>query len=143
MNALYALAEQAVINGVLSKNTPFMRKNKVGLGLAALSGLLFFTSVVFAIIAAYGWLLATYAQPIAALIVAAAVLGGSIIVGFTGYALLRKRPKPAMQEGEITTLIADAVRLIDEELAEPVQDNPKTAVALAGLAGFVAGEYLH
>ncbi len=144
MNALFPIVEQLVINGLLSKKAPLMRKSKFGLGLAILSGLLFLITIIFALIGAYGWLLQEFSQPVAALLVCAGVLALSVIAGLSGYALLTKKPAvPADHSEDITTLIAEMTAFLGEELAEPIQENPKTALLLAGLAGYVAGDRLH
>ena len=147
MNALMPFAEQMLVNTMLNKKAPFMRKNKFGLGLAALSGLLFILALVFAAISAYAWVASYYAAPVAAIIIAGFVLCISIIAALSGYLLLRKRPQPraatSYMEGDVTEVVAEIAEILGEELAEPIRDNPKTAMMLAGLAGFVAADRLH
>lgn len=146
MNALLPLIEQAIVNGVLDKKAPFMRKNKFGVGFAALSALLFIMALIFAVISLHGWLLTYYLPPVAALIVAGVVLGFSLITGAIGYMFLKSRAKPGSPHeagDDVTKLLGDVTALVEEELSESVRENPKTAVLLASLAGFVAGEHLH
>ena len=140
---LFPLLEQAIVNGFLSKAPPFARKNKFGLSLIALSGLFLVIGIIFAILAGYGWLLTEFTQPLAALIVAGSVVVLGLFFALLGYLKLKQRPSvPAMdvpsdQITEIATLLGEVV---EEELAEPIKQHPKTALLLASVAGFVAAD---
>ncbi len=120
-----------------------MCRNKFGLGLAVLSGLLFFTALIFVILSCYGRLLMNYPQHEAALIVSGVVTGVSFILGLIAMLLLKHKKQPAVQDNEITMLISQITDAFGEDLAEHIRDNPKTAVLLAGAAGLIAGERLH
>jgi hypothetical protein len=140
MKALLPLLEQVIINSVLNKKAPFMRKSKLGIALMVMSGLFLCAALVFAIISGYGWLLTQYPQPIAALIVAGIILAVSVIAGASGYLVLKKKPKPVEQDKDILELVFDLAEEYSDEIIEPVQENPKTALILASVAGFIAGE---
>lgn len=138
------LVEQVIINGLVSRKAPFMSKNKFGLALIAMSGLLFLTATIFLIIAGYSWLLIHYTAPAAALICAAAVYIAGATVALTGYLSLKKRPAPRpANENEINQIVTLIAEAVDEEWAKPIQENPKTALLLATVGGFMAGDYLH
>lgn len=141
--ALKPLAQQAAINGLLSKGAPFRRKNKFGLGLLALSGLLSALALIFACISLYGWLLLQFAQPVAASIMAGSVMAAAFLSALGGHLVLKKKQRPAFDQSEITEIISEVSEFIGDELAEPIQQNPKTAMLLAGLAGVIAGDRLH
>lgn len=143
MHALMPLAEQAIVSGLLSKKAPLARKNKFGLALVALAGLFFCVAVIFSILAGYGWLLTQYSQPMAALMVSGSVLVLCLGCGAGGYLLLKKKPRPSMAEADIAQTMSLITDIVGDELAETIQENPKTAVAIASLAGFVAADYLH
>ena len=143
MHALLPLLEQAVINGIVHKKAPLMRKNKFGMGLALLSGLLLISACGLGIYAAFVWLSVSYAAHIAALYTALGVLACSIVSMFAGLALLKKKPKPEFGHQEISQIISDISDVVGPEMTQPIQDNPKTAVMLASLAGFVAGDRLN
>lgn len=143
MSPLLPIIEQALVSGLLSRQPTLVRKNKFGLGLAVLSGLFFVAACFFVVLSFYGWLLTLYAQPVAALIVSGVVLGLSLLSALCGYALLKKRKANHVSDNEMTQLVSEVAEIIGEELAEPIQQHPKTAMALAGLAGFVAADHLH
>ena len=89
------------------------------------------------------WLSVSYAAHIAALYTALGVLACSIVSMFAGLALLKKKPKPEFGHQEISQIISDISDVVGPEMTQPIQDNPKTAVMLASLAGFVAGDRLN
>ena len=127
----------------MSKKAPFMRKNKFGLGLMALSALLFCAGVIFAMMSGYGWLLTQFTQPLAALISAGFILGLALLSSLTGFLLIKKQPAPAMQQDEMLQIIDAVTELLGEELTDPIKENPKTAILLASVAGFAAADHLH
>lgn len=144
MQALMPLIEQVIIDRLLSQKAPLMRKNKFGIGLTVLGGAMFLLGLVFAALAGYGWLLMHYPQPTAALITAGFILGLSILTSLVGVALLQRRAPPRRQdEEEIMEAVSEIMTIVSEELAEPIQENPKTAVILSGVAGFAAGERMY
>lgn len=137
------MIEQAAMHALVSKKAPFMRKSKLGLGFMALSGLFLVTAIVFGLIAAYGWLLTEYDQPIAAGFMALAVLGVSLLSGLTGYYTLRSNRKiPATQscQDQAADMMAMATDVIENEFGEIIEEYPKTAILLASLAGFAVSE---
>jgi len=143
MQALLPIIEQMLIDAVISKKAPFMRKNKFGLGLLALSAILFLTALVFAFIAVYGWLLTEFEQPVAAIILASFIMGMSALSALIGIYLSRKRRPAPIQTDEISELISTLTEVLGDELLEPIKQNPKTAVLLASAVGFVAGDRLN
>lgn len=143
MKALIPLIEQIVINGMMSSKAPMMRKNKYGLGLMALSVLLTLVAVVFLIISGYAWLMTQFTQPMAALITAAFIMGAAVISALTGVLIAKSKKQPEVHTDELAELTGIITDLLGEELAQPIIDNPKTAVLLASAAGFVAGDRLN
>lgn len=145
MNALMPLVEQFVVNSLVSKQAPFMRKSKLGLGLIALSGLFFCAALVFLIIAGYGWLLTQFTQPEAALITAGFIMATSILTALSAILVLRKAPQQAIntQSDEIHEMVTMIGELLGEELETSIRENPKTAMILAGAAGLIAADRLH
>ena len=145
MNALMPLVEQFIVNTLVSKQAPFMRKSKLGLGLIALSGLFFSAALVFLIIAGYGWLLTQFTQPEAALITAAFVMATSLLTALTAVLVLKKTPERAhnAQSDEIHEMVTVLGELVGEEFESSIRENPKTAMILAGAAGLVAADRLN
>jgi len=143
VKALIPLIEQIVINGMMSSKAPMMRKNKYGLGLMALSVLLTLVAVVFLIISGAAWLMTQFTQPMAALITAAFIMGAAVISALTGVLIAKSKKQPEVHTDELAELTGIITDLLGEELAQPIIDNPKTAVLLASAAGFVAGDRLN
>lgn len=147
MHALIAsYAEQALVNALMSKKAPLMRKNKFGLGLMVLSGLLFLVAVAFGIGAAHFWFLSILPAVEAILLTSACVFALCALSGLTAYLLLKKKPQPpqtpSLEAIEIQQAVSQLGELFGDELGASIQENPKTALILAGVAGFVAGDYL-
>ena len=143
MHALMPILEQVVVNRLISNKAPFTNKNKIGLAFAIISGLLFFTAAAFIIIAGYAWLLSVYTMPEAALITAIVILILAFLTVLASYLAFKKRPSLRAEKNDdmtqITSLLYEA---INEEWAAPIQEKPKTALLLASIGGFIAGDYL-
>ena len=143
MRLLLPIIEQAIINGVISKGAPLMHKNKAGLGLLALSGLITLVALGFLIFAGYGWLLINYDQPTAAFIVSAVLFALALVSVVSAYFAFKKKPAVVADNSDVMQLISEITDVIGEELAEPIEEHPKTALLLASLAGFAVGDRLH
>ncbi len=144
MSPLLPLAEKALMSGLLTRKATLMGISKLGLGLAALSGFFMLIALIYGSLAAYGLLLEYYAVPIAALIVAGSIFSLGLISGLSGFVLLKRKRKAALwQEGEIMALMDQFADFLGDDLVEPIKENPKTAVFLASVAGFLAGDHLH
>lgn len=103
-----------------------------------------FLAIGFGALAAGLWLESHYAPDVAAALGAGLCL--AVGAAFAGLALLGvsiRRREIARVRQEITDIIHAALDFAEEEIREPVQENPKTAVLLASAAGFIAGEKLH
>jgi len=143
MNALLPLIEQVIVDGIVSKKAPFMRKNKFGLGLMALSGFLFCAALICLIVATYSWLLIQFTQPVAALVLSGFILAIAILSALSGFLITQKKQPQPIQGDEITEILNAITDVIGEDLAQHIKDNPKAAVMLASTAGFVAGDRLN
>lgn len=120
------------------------RKTTAGWGIYALAGGVGCIALVFFAIAGYGYLLLDYPMHIAAAMTGSAVLLLSIAIGLFGYYTVKKKKiikKPA-NDGIVDT-VEGAFKAFMEGFEEPVKDNPKTALLMAALAGFAAGDRLH
>lgn len=144
MNALMPLVEQFVVNTLVSKQAPFTRKSKLGLGLMVLSGLFFCAALVFLVVAGYGWLLTQFTQPEAALITAAFILAASVLTALCAVLVLKKTPHHApAQSDEILEMVTALGEMVGDDLETSIRDNPKTAMLLAGAAGLIAADRLN
>ncbi len=98
---------------------------------------------VFLLTAGYNWMLTQYDSQTASVYMGAAALiaaGGCVLVaGIISYgAKVKKR----VYRNAVINRIYSMVEGVVSELEEPIQEHPKTAAALASVAGFVAAEKL-
>lgn len=142
-SAFMPLAEQVLTNILVSNKAPFTGKSKLGLGLLALSGFLLCGATVFAMIGLYGWFLLYHGQSDAAFLIAFTIVLCAIFIGLIGVFLLkRKRRCPAPAAVDVAGLLETLQDALSDELAAPIQDNPKTAMFLSALAGVIAAKYI-
>jgi len=147
MHALMPLLEQAFVNALLSRQAPLMRKNKWGFGLFLLASVLGAMALIFGVYAGYTWLLTQFPKPEAALYSALGVLLVALLLALIGLIILRsrrrKRQSATLQKDDVKALMALASEALAEEMAEPIQKNPKTALFIASIAGYAAGEKIN
>ena len=143
MGNVLAIAENLLISRVLNSGSPFMGRNKVNLVLFSLAGGLLVVALGFFITAAYIWLSIQYPPYMAAAIAGAFVTVLSLLCVLIAYGVMQyKRMYLKRMKDEITQTMQNAFELVDGELSHTIQDNPKTSVMIASLAGFIAGEKL-
>jgi hypothetical protein len=117
-----------------------------GLWLLAMSCLLTCAGVIYLLIGFNTWLAAAYGTVIAPLATAglAFVLAGGAALGFRRAE--RRPPQPTAHEAsmmETAEALFSALEHATEGLEEPIAANPRTSVALASLAGYMAADKLH
>lgn len=143
MHALMPLIEQVIVNRLVSRKAPLMGKSKCGLALIAISFLLFFVAAGFLIASGYSLLLEYYTTPAATLISAGMLLAVAMLTTLWGYMALKQQPAPVqIKDEDISKLLSLLGEALEEEWATPIRENPKTALLLAGIGGFVAGDHL-
>lgn len=117
-----------------------------GLWLLAMSCLLTCAGVIYLLIACDTFLGVVYGPVISAL--ATAVLAFAL-AGASALAFRRAERKPPQPTEHETSLMETAETLFatlehaTQGLEEPIADNPRTSVALASLAGYMAANKLH
>ncbi len=142
------LMKQLVLDGLMSAPVPRLpRISMTGIVLIMCGALLGIMSLVTLFIAEYLYLITLYSAPLAALGVACTVLSLALLVSAAGMiSMSSKRRRPARHmmaaqpQPDIAKTVSALIDSIAEELEEPIRENPKTAVAIAGLAGFLAGD---
>lgn len=144
MHLLMPFIEQFIIDAIMGSKPVASPKNKFGLGLAALSGFFFFLMMFFISLFAYNELQAFYTQAQAALIMAAAIFILALCSSLGAYLIFKKKSKHSFARRQhLSDMIYQLGEMIGDEIDAPIRDNPKTAMILASLAGFVAGDRLH
>ncbi len=141
MNAVISLVEQLLVERLLSNEPPLSGKSKAGLSLMALSGFLVILGFGFLVCAAYLWLAAHYPPEIAAATTGAIILFAGLGCAAASYLILQyKKHRLRKLKSEITETLRVVFDITEEELTEPVRENPKASVVAASLAGFAVGE---
>ncbi len=143
MHPIAVFAEHLILNNLLkNEDLPFISKgSKTGTTLMAIGAFLLTVASVFLIYAAYLWLGNNFPPDEAAAITGALVLGVAALFFLTSFGIwYYRRYRLLRARKDMTALFHQAIEFLDEELSKPVQENPKTATALASLAGFTVGE---
>lgn len=100
----------------------------------------------FLLYAGFLYLQTRYTPDMAALIMAAAAMVFSVLVAFAGVQTMKRHPRShhAHPPGaDMAQMVNQLIDTIGDELEEPIRDNPKTALMVASLAGFLAGNHAH
>jgi hypothetical protein len=145
MSLIAPVLRQVLIDRILQNGIPApSNNNKIGWACFALSGLFAAAGVVFLLLAENIWLQDIYPPETALAFTAGTALLLSLTAGATGV-VIRKRQKKFIQRNMADILqTTEALLLsIEDEIKVPVQNNPKTALTAAAIAGFVAGEHFH
>jgi hypothetical protein len=141
MPKLMAIAETLVLEQILARSLPVSKKSRAGLALFAFSALLLIVATGFLIAAFHSWVVAQFAPDIAALITAGVVFALAIIAALTAYGVMHQRElRMAAVKHDLKSNLQDVFAAFDDELGDKVRENPVTAVALAGLAGFILAD---
>jgi hypothetical protein len=144
---LMPVIKQLLIEGVMSSRSPILPKvSAAGISLMGLSGALAIIGIAFVMVSEYFWLKAMYMPDMAALFTAGTAVFLSLFFGLIGMAIMKQgkdRHAVHTPPQDIAKTIGALVDSLGEELEQPIRENPKTAVMLASLAGFVAGDRSH
>ena len=138
MQGIAAVIEELVMAAVLSPKTSLPRKSKADWAFMALSVLLGSAGVFMSIVALERFFEKQYPLDLAALLTAAIVFALAAIIALTTYLCRRKKPQASSTERqELESHLHLLLESIIAELEHPVRENPKTAVILAAIAGFI------
>ena len=140
MHGIIALLEQYAIDRIMSGGAPFTHKSKAGLGLMALAGFFLLLGLGFLTYALNLWLFQIYTPQVATAITGGACVFVSLLTVTIAYLVLQYK-KVQVQKSQLDALeiVTALIEYVDEELREPVAQNPKTSLAVAATAGYVAG----
>ncbi len=141
MHTLIGSIGSRLLSDTLHNKAPLPGRGKGVLGLIIFAAIIFYTGIGFLIYAAHYTFLNLYTANTAialtgCLIIAVAFLT-ACIAAFLSY-LKYKRLK--ILQSSIAEFAEMSLDMAQKELAEPVKDNPKTALLLASVAGLVAGD---
>lgn len=143
---IHPLARQLLINGLMARSAVRgVRRGSAWVGYVLIAGGIAMIAIVFLAIAGYGLLLQSFAQPAAAALTGLGLALVALGMGGVGYLCFTGkigRPAPKKPEGLIEN-IEEKLQEVLSNLDEPIRDNPKTAMLLAAMAGFAAGDKIN
>ncbi len=132
--------EHAIISLLMQESRPV--RNQMGPALL-FAGFLTVAGSGFLVTAGYDWLVTHYDLQTARLVIGALILSLGIIIAAVVYGVYdKKRRQLQNYYGMLKDNIHSALEVVGEELEEPIRENPKTAVMIASLAGYIAAEKL-
>ena len=139
MDNLAGIGAQIFMDRILSTGP----QSKIGLTLMVLSVFLVLIALAFFIFSIYVWLSATYRSGTAAIFTSGIALSAAVLLFLMALAVVQSRQSYMRQVREETaSVLHEVFEYVDEELSEPIQENPKTAALVAAVAGFAMGERL-
>lgn len=139
--------KQMLIDGIVSSPAVprWLRISPVGIFFLWLAAVLTVMGVGFLLFAEYMYLAETYSSVVASLGVACTAIAVSWLSAATGMMINDRRASKQTihsfrQQPDITKTVTALIDSVAEELEEPIRENPKTALMIASLAGFLAGD---
>jgi hypothetical protein len=135
-------AVEHVLLSLLSQNPAPPKRNPAAIAIT-LSGVLILAGLGFMLAAGYDWLLANYDIQTARLFMGGLCLILAAIAAAVAGAIIKLKIRKAETYYVVLRENLEAMlSMIGDELEDPIRENPKTAVLVAGLAGYVAAEKL-
>ncbi len=145
MSGLTSVLKQALIQAALAySGQSSHRNNFAGAGIIFFSGYLIFSGIIVLGVALYLWLEPQIGDARAALLSGFFLIIVSVLMIFSALGIMnrgkaRQEVAARLRAEQLADLMSGD--LVDE-IKRPVCENPKTAMILAVLAGFIAGERL-
>lgn len=148
--AFSPVLKQFMLDGIMNNSAMprLPRINPLGIFFLWFAAMLTLMGVGFVLFAEYAYLIATYSAEVAALGVACSAMAISLLSAATGMILMGKRsarrmPASTGMPPDIAKTLTGLIDSLAEELEDPIRENPKTAIMIASLAGFLAGDARH
>ena len=144
MQKFIPIAQQILLQNVMGgRSNGTSEMGKVRLSFYAFSGLLVIASIIFIIYGSHLYFLSGFSKDVAFILTGAVCLFfGMIVISTLAAIYYYKLCKYKKLKSEITNFTSDALDILQEEVESPIVRNPKTAVLLASLVGYLIGEKL-
>ena len=150
MERFTPILKEVAVSGLLAVLTVRHRRNNLGgMGLSLIAGSLFVIAAVFLAIAGFYFLQTFYSAPVAfALMGLLLIVAGAFMLFMGRRAAIRREMLIAAQSqaevARLVDLVADDLgHELADNIADPVRENPKSAMAAAIIAGFLTGGRVH
>lgn len=142
MLALLPLIQKLILDYMTKKTHEGFSFNFQAMGLFAAAGVLGLITFIFLLFALQTYAAEIYGEPVSWLVTAALTAVIALVIYlFASYSKRKKAIIHRMKE-EMEDRLTPVAQII-QQFAEPVKDHPIAAVALAALAGLMAGDKLH
>lgn len=130
--------EQMVLSKIANSGMIGVPSNKFRLSPWTLAALLAFIGGCFLIAGAFLWLLNNYSTDVATAGTGILIIFFGLIIALGAYCFHEfKKSRINHYKNEFTDMIGSVLSSITDELEEPIKENPKMAVLLSILAGFI------
>jgi lysylphosphatidylglycerol synthetase-like protein (DUF2156 family) len=142
VNPLLQILQQALGDSFAQKKSSILQRGAIGVSLVGLTVALSFIALFFLSLSFYTWMVLHITPPLAALATAGVILLVCLIVLTTMYLALSSKPVAPSQADETAQAISALAAIAGEELGRTAEENPKTTLLVAGVAGLIAGKYM-
>ena len=141
---LSPLIKEVLLNSVLAGSAVrTAKKTSAGIAIYLLAGCIGFLGIVFLSIASNLYLQQDYTAPAAAAMTGSAIMVLAIAIGLFGHFRNNKSVKRSTVDHGLISSMETTLKSFMDGIEDPVKDNPKTALLMAALAGFAAGDKLN
>lgn len=143
MEQVFKLAENYVMQRVMSNHSPLTHANKALMALFAFGGLLLLIAIGFILSGFYQWFIQIMPLHEANMVFGVLLLAFSLsMFCIITYGLRRKKEKTEALKNHMRDEVLLNLKLAQAELKDMhiLENHPKTCVALASLAGFILSE---
>ena len=139
MTSFIPLIQQFLIGNMLGKST-VSRSSNVGLMLKLLSYTLLMAGLFLAVYAEYIFLGIFLPHYLSTLLTAMTLIVIAFGIGIWGDKLNKKQSDIQHSPVDISALLTEIISSLDEDLELSIRTNPKIAVLISTLGGFMAGK---
>ena len=138
MKSSLGAIEQLAINQIISNGFPLMGKSKIGLGLMAISVMLLLIAIALFLISGHIWFASEFPAELATFYTAGLVLLVAIICGAIAALLSHYRTRKMDKvKAEMMINAEEIFTTMHKEVDGTIKENPKTALAMAAMAGII------
>jgi len=136
-----AAVERYVLQSLLSGDFPFNRTSRTASMLRMAAALLIAIGTGFLIYAMHLWLQANYTPDMAALISAGTVFALAALAGCISWLIVaERRSRLAAMKEDVKRNLHAVFETLDDELGQPIRDNPIASLVLACVTGYAVAD---
>ncbi len=137
MPSALQLIERLMIDKLFSAPAPLSGLEKTKQFLCLLSASFLAMGFVFLVYGAHTWLSAYYSDAFAAIITGLVSLALSVVIAIMHFAAIRyHKARIRTFRKTITDEIMSSISILENELGDPIRENPKTSLIIASVLGF-------